>query len=111
MEKKRVREAEQAWKEAGNVYGAARDQVQAVLDAAEAEALRKYNEDTAPFLKTYRIAVSTAFRKAQEDSIKIGVTLGDREIEAYKELFRAREALREEAAFEVLEEKEQLING
>ncbi len=89
----RVKDAKRAHKEAGRVYQEARDKVQSVLESAEAEALHKYNKDTAPFLKTYRIATATAFKKAQDDSN--ADTLGTLEIEAYKKLLQAEKALRE----------------
>ena len=95
--KRRVRDAKRTHKEASKAFNDARDQVQTVLKAAEAEALREYNEATAPFLKTYQIAMSTAFRKAQDESTKVWDAFGDRDRETYRELIQAGEDLREEA--------------
>ncbi len=92
----RMRDAKRAHKEASNAFNEARDQVTIVLKASEAEALRKYHEDTAPFLKTYQIAMSTAFRKAQDESSKVWDAFGERDRETYRELIQAREDLREE---------------
>ena len=93
--RRRVREAERVSKEADRAYKEASDQIQAVLKEVEEKALREFNEDIEPFLNTYRVATATAFKKAQDDSVKIGATLGVHQIEAYKELYQAREELQE----------------
>ena len=91
-----VKDAKRAYKEASKAFNEANNKVQAVLEAIEAEALRKYHEDTAPFLEAYQIAVGTAFRKAQDDSIKVWDAFGERERDTYRELIQAREDFREE---------------
>lgn len=93
-EKKRVKEAKRAWKEIGKAIEVERDKIKATLENAESEALQKYQKDTAPFMKTYRIATSKAMRKAQDDSIKLGVMVNVTEREVYKKLLNAQEALR-----------------
>ncbi len=93
--RKRVRDAKRAEKEAGRVYTEASNKIQAVLARAESEALSEYNKDTAPFLKIYKIAVGTAFKRAQDEAIKIGATLGVRDNEAYQERLQAEKELRE----------------
>lgn len=89
----RVKDAKRAYKEAGRVYQEARAKVQSVLESAEAKALHKFNEDIAPFLRTYSIATAIAFKKAQDDSS--ADTLGTLEIEAYKKLLQAKKELQE----------------
>ena len=93
--RKRVRDAKRVEKETGKAYKEANDKVQAVLKATEVEALRVFNEAIAPFFKTYRITTSVAFKKAQDEGIRIQNTLGVRENEAYKSRLQAEQELRE----------------